>query len=116
MAIRRSHHSASSSPPARHQPEIAAIVGFEAREAGEAERAVWPLVEPGVDRRLRVVAAEVGGALGERLQVGAGAERLRTLAGEHQGAGVVVGLEVVKALGEQPPRSRRRPRCAAPAG
>ena len=28
VAIRRSHHSASSSPPARHQPEIAAIVGF----------------------------------------------------------------------------------------
>ncbi len=31
VAIRRSHHSASSSPPARHQPETAAIVGFEAR-------------------------------------------------------------------------------------
>ncbi len=29
VAIRRSHHSASSSPPARHQPEIAAIAGFE---------------------------------------------------------------------------------------
>ena len=28
VAIRRSHQSASSSPPARHQPEIAAIVGF----------------------------------------------------------------------------------------
>ena len=31
VATRRSHHSASSSPPAKHQPEIAAIVGFEAR-------------------------------------------------------------------------------------
>ena len=30
VAIRRSHQSASSSPPARHQPEIAATVGFEA--------------------------------------------------------------------------------------
>ena len=30
VAIRRSHQSASSSPPARHQPEIAAIVGLEA--------------------------------------------------------------------------------------
>jgi hypothetical protein len=28
VAIRRSHQSASSRPPARHQPEIAAIVGF----------------------------------------------------------------------------------------
>ena len=37
-ATRRSHHSASSRPPARHQPEIAAIVGFE-EVAGEAQRA-----------------------------------------------------------------------------
>ena len=28
-AMRRSHHSASSRPPARHQPSIAAIVGFD---------------------------------------------------------------------------------------
>src|SRR5881227_1517786 len=29
LPIRRSHQSASSSPPARHQPEIAAMVGFD---------------------------------------------------------------------------------------
>ena len=29
MAIRRSHHNASSSPPARQNPEIAAIAGLE---------------------------------------------------------------------------------------
>ena len=29
VAIRRSHHSASSTPPARHQPEIAAIAGLD---------------------------------------------------------------------------------------
>ena len=28
VAMRRSHQSASSRPPARHHPEIAAIVGF----------------------------------------------------------------------------------------
>ena len=33
VATRRSHHSASSKPPARHQPETAAIVGF-----GDASR------------------------------------------------------------------------------
>ena len=40
-ATRRSHHSASSKPPARHQPETAAIVGF-----GEARR-VKPSGPPG---------------------------------------------------------------------
>ena len=40
-AIRRSHQSASSSPPARHQPAIAAIVGL-----GEARR-VKPSGPPG---------------------------------------------------------------------
>ena len=62
VATRRSHHSASSKPPARHQPDTAAIVGFGEKQAGEAERALGH-VEP---RAQRV----------ERLEVGAGAERL----------------------------------------
>ena len=41
LAIRRSHQSASSRPPARQWPEIAAIVGF-----GEASR-VKPSGPPG---------------------------------------------------------------------
>ena len=41
VAIRRSHQSATSSPPATHQPEIAAIVGF-----GEV-RCVKPSGPPG---------------------------------------------------------------------
>ena len=59
VAIRRSHQSASSSPPARHQPSTAAIAGF------DGVRRVKP-IGPG-----RVVDVEV-----DRLQVGAGAEGL----------------------------------------
>ena len=39
VAIRRSHQSASSSPPARHHPEIAAISGW--CLAGGLELALW---------------------------------------------------------------------------
>ena len=55
------------------------------------------LVEPGADRRLRFGTLEFGRLGGERLEVGAGTERFRPLAGEHEGVGLVVGLEVVKA-------------------
>ena len=79
VAIRRSHHSASSRPPARHQPEIAAIVGL------DGVRRVKPsgpsgVVEPSAERL-------------DRLQVGAGAEGDAAGAGEHEHARVVVGLE-----------------------
>ena len=60
VAMRRSHQSASSSPPARHQPEIAAIVGFGEIRRREAERAVLEL--------------EPRGEALDRLEVGAGAE------------------------------------------
>ena len=46
---RRSHQSASSKPPARHQPVIAAIVGFGEHHAGEAERPLRQ-VEPRAER------------------------------------------------------------------
>ena len=39
-------------------------------------------------------------ALGERLQVGPGAKRLGALAGEHEDARLVVGLEAVEAVEE----------------
>ena len=84
VAIRRSHHSASSTPPARHQPEIAAIVGFDGVETREAHRAV------GVSRSRGV----------HRLQVGARAER-DVGAGQHQHARVVVRLEALKPLAQQ---------------
>ena len=90
-AIRRSHHSASSRPPARHQPSIAAIVGLRRRQPGEAERAL---------RRL-----EARGERGDRLQVGAGAEAHAAGAGDDQHARVVVGLE--GAVGLQQPLGRR---------
>ena len=87
VAIRRSHHSASSSPPARHQPEIAAIVGFDGGPAGEAERALGQ-VQPRAERL-------------DRLQVGAGAEGHAAGAGEDQHARVVVGLEALEGLAER---------------
>ncbi len=71
------------------------------RQPAEPERAVGTLVEPGGDLRLGVVAGERGALLGDRLQVGAGAERLRPLAGEDEDAGLVVGLEAVEALAQQ---------------
>ena len=41
------------------------------------------------------------GGLGERLEVGAGAEGLGVAAGEHQPRALVVGFEAAKALGQQ---------------
>ena len=87
MAIRRSHHSASSSPPARHQPEIAAIVGFGEVTRREAERPA------------RVVQPRREGL--DRLQVGSRAERHAARAGHDEHARVVVGLEAVVAVGQQ---------------
>ena len=63
-ATRRSHHSASSSPPATAWPSTAAITGF------ESSMRVGP-IGPSPHVELDAVAA----ALGHRLQVGARAER-----------------------------------------
>ena len=84
VATRRSHHSASSKPPARHQPDTAAIVGF-----GEARR-VKPSGPSGRSSRgpMRV----------ERLQVGAGAERLLARARDDEHARAVVGDERAEGL------------------
>ena len=49
MAIRRSHHSASSRPPARQKPEIAAIVGL------LGVRRVKPIGPSALIRRSRMV-------------------------------------------------------------
>ena len=102
VTIRRSHHSASSSPPARHQPEIAAIVGF------DGVSRVKPNGPASLDRR--------GPNDLDRLEVGARAEGDAPGAGDDEHPRVVVGLE---ARG-RPPRagrpSGRRPRCAAPGG
>ena len=65
VATRRSHQSASSSPPARHQPEIAAIVGFEARSRVKPSGPSGRVVEPGGDRRLAVGLGAAVGMLGE---------------------------------------------------
>ena len=95
VAIRRSHQSASSSPPARHQPEIAAIAGFDgvSRVNPSGPSGKWE------SQRLRVDA--VLGGLGERLQVGARAERLGAVAGEDERARLVVGLEAVERLAQR---------------
>ena len=84
------------SPPARQWPEIAAIVGFGRGEAGEAERAAGRV---GVERL-------------ERLQVGAGAERLVARAGEDEHVGVVVGREALEGV-EQRLRGRAVDRVVA---
>ena len=86
-AIRRSHHSASSRPPARHQPGDGGDRGLGRREAREAERALR-------GRR--------GGPEGlDRLEVGAGAERDVAGAGEHEHARLVVGLEAAVAVAQR---------------
>ncbi len=77
--MRRSHHSASSSPPARQKPEIAAIVGF------DGVRRVKPIGPSALISRRR---DRVG-----RLEVGAGAEGDAAGAGEHEHARLLVGLE-----------------------
>ncbi len=63
VAMRRSHHSASSRPPARQKPEIAAIVGL------DGVRRVKPI---GPSPLISRSSERLG-----RLQVGAGAERTR---------------------------------------
>ena len=88
VAIRRSHHSASSRPPARHQPAIAAIVGL------VGVRRVKPSGPSGSSRR--------AGERLDRLEVGAGAERDAARAGEDEHARVVVGLEAPRTPVEQP--------------
>ena len=96
VAIRRSHHSASSRPPARHQPEIAATVGFDGvsrlNPIGPSGRAATASSTSEVSLRAR---------LGHRLQVGAGAERLWALAGEHQHPRLLVALELAEAVEQQ---------------
>ena len=84
VAIRRSHHSASSSPPARHQPQIAAIVGL------DGVSRVKPNGPSG--------AVEPRGEALDRLEVGARAEGDAAGAGDDEHARVVVGLEGRKRL------------------
>ena len=87
VAMRRSHQSASSSPPARHQPEIAAIVGLGEIRREKPSGPSWKL-EPRPE------------AL-DRLEVGAGAEGQLAGAGDHQHARLVVVDEVPVGLGQQ---------------
>ena len=95
-ATRRSHHAASSTPPATHQPSIAAITGLvSCRRVGPERTAV---AQP------REVA-----------QVGAGRERL-LVAGEHRHAQRVVGVEGQEARRAAARRSRCSPRCARAPG
>ena len=100
VATRRSHHSASSRPPARHQPEIAAIVGL------EAVRRVKPRGPSALSRR--------GPKRVERLEVGAGAEGGLAGSGEDEDAGAVVGLEGAEVL--QQPLGGRAVHGVAPLG
>ncbi len=79
VAIRRSHHSASSRPAGEREAGDRGDGRLGGRQAGEAHR---PL------RRGEALAEGL-----ERLQVGAGAERDAARAGEHQHARLLVGLE-----------------------
>ena len=94
-AILRSHHSASSIPPATAGPSIAAITGLsepEPRRAHRTELAVR------LDRpRL---------AFGDRLEIGPGAERAAS-AGQHRDVDVRVGVEALEGL-EQSARAVAR--------
>ena len=102
-ATRRSHHSASSMPPATAYPSTAAITGL------DRVRRVGP-IGPG---------PSVGDgplvALGHGLEVGAGAEGPLGAGQDGHRASVVAveGLEDLAGVGR---RRRCRPRCAAPAG
>ena len=84
-ATRRSHHSASSSPPATAGPSIAAMTGLPRRSR------VGP-IGPGP-----ALADGAAVALGQRLEVGAGAE-VAAGSGEHGDADVVVGVERLERL------------------
>ena len=86
-AMRRSHHSASSRPPARHQPEIAAMAGLERDHPAEAERSA------------RILQAR-GEAL-DRLEVGSGGEGDAARAGEDEDPGVFLRLEAVVGRGQE---------------
>ena len=84
VATRRSHHSASSKPPARHQPEIAAIVGF-----GEASR-VKPSGPSGRSSRGPSVSSAFRSAPAQNASSPA--------AGQHEHARLVVGDEAPEGL------------------
>ena len=107
VATRRSHQSASSSPPASAQPEIAAIVGFDARSrvnpSGPSGR--WSSQSDTVRSRSRRAAVGVLGE--ERLARSANAFRsapAQNASGPSpvstSAARLVVGLEAVKAVEE----------------
>ena len=113
VATRRSHHSASSRPPARHQPEIAAIVGFDARQPREAQRTVGRALEPPSHRRRRSLSTP---GLGDGLQVGAGAERLVVPSPARISTRASSSASKRWKPSAAPPRSRRRRRCAARGG
>ena len=84
VAIRRSHQSASSTPPARHQPSTAAIAGF------DGVSRVVPIGPPGWSTSrssaFRSAPAQKACAAG---------------AGEDEDARAVVGLELVEAAAQQ---------------
>ena len=80
-ATRRSHHSASSRPPATAGPSIAAMTGFDSA-AGSG---------PSDPDRRRDTGPPI--TVGERLEVGAGAE-VATRTGEHGDGQRLVGVEV----------------------
>ena len=100
LAIRRSHQSASSSPPARQWPLIAAIVGL-----GEASR-VKPSGPPGAS------ASSVSSAFRSAPAQKAPLAR----AGEDEHVGVVVGAEALEGLEQRRRGGAVDRRCGAQAG
>ena len=94
--MRRSHHAASSRPPATHQPSTAAMTGF------DSCRRVGP-------------SGPLGRRRGQVRQVGAGAEGL-LVAGEHRDACACRRPRRRAARRAAAPRCRCRWRCAARAG
>ena len=89
MAIRRSHQSASSTPPARHQPSTAAIAGF------DGVSRVGPIGPSGWSTSRSIA---LRSAPAQKASPPAPV-RTRTRA-------LVVGLEVAQALAEQLGRGR----------
>ena len=67
---------------------------------GETRESHRPLGPSG--HRIQEVRAQSSARLGHRLQVGAGAERLGALAGEHQHPRSVIGLELAEAVEQEP--------------